>query len=118
MKRTALPLLAISTLGLASCLAAGAAPSSGTATPVPGTKGPVLKPGVRLLVGYKPLSVGHTACPEVLDWNNDGKKDLLVGTYNDGKVWLFLNKGTDAEPVFDKGEALQAGGREIKVGFG
>jgi hypothetical protein len=115
MKRSSLSMATLAVLGLA---AAGAAAGAAPATPAPASKLPILKPGARLMIGDKPISVGHTACPEVLDWNNDGKKDLLVGTFNDGKVMLFLNRGTDAAPVFDKGEALQAGGQELRVGFG
>jgi hypothetical protein len=79
---------------------------------------PLLKAGKQIEAGGKALTVGHTASPHVLDWNNDGKKDLLVGTFQDGKVMLFLNRGTDAAPEFDSGRALLAGGRAISVGFG
>jgi len=34
-----------------------------------------------------------------VDWNNDGKKDLVVGAY-DGKIHIFINEGTDTEPNF------------------
>ena len=38
-----------------------------------------------------------------MDWNNDGKKDLLLGKWQStaGQVRLYLNVGTDAAPVFD-----------------
>ena len=53
-----------------------------------------------------------------MDWNNDGKKDLLVGTFSGGNILLFLNRGTDAEPRFSGGEKLIAGGKEFTAGFG
>ena len=34
-----------------------------------------------------------------MDWNNDGKKDLLVGDSTPGRTHLFINEGTDAAPV-------------------
>ena len=40
------------------------------------------------------------AIPCVTDWNGDGKKDLLVGYQTAGKIEVFLNSGTDAQPVF------------------
>jgi WD40 repeat protein len=43
-----------------------------------------------------------------VDWNNDGKKDLIVGD-TDGKVRIYLNTGTDASPVFNGFTYLQAG---------
>jgi hypothetical protein len=46
--------------------------------------------------------------PRLVDWNGDGKKDLLVGVA-DGTVKIFLNIGSDNEPTFD-------GGTNIKVG--
>ncbi|MBN2270305.1 MAG: VCBS repeat-containing protein [Sedimentisphaerales bacterium] len=45
------------------------------------------------------IDVGSRATPCVVDWNNDGKKDLAVGEY-DAKIRLFINEGTDAEPDF------------------
>jgi hypothetical protein len=118
MKRTSIRSLTAGALSMAACVAVGATAGSESVSMAPSGKLPILKSAARVMVGNKPLTVGHTACPEVLDWNNDGKRDLLVGTFNDGKVMLFLNKGTDDAPVFGKGEALQAGGRELRVGFG
>ena len=65
----------------------------------------------------------HSYCydrvkPDVADWNNDGKRDLLVGMFSGGKVMLFLNTGTDTAPQFESGELLTAGGEEIHVGYG
>lgn len=47
-----------------------------------------------------------------MDWNNDGKKDLLSGDTK-GQVWLFLNTGTDKEPVLAEGIRVQADGKPI-----
>jgi hypothetical protein len=98
-------------------IAAGATAQVGIPSALPGTL-PILKAGAQIRVANKALSIGHTASPEVLDWNNDGKRDLLVGTFEAGKVMLFLNRGTDAAPKFDEGRVLEAGGKPISVGFG
>ena len=74
--------------------------------------------GILITDGTKPLIVGLTASPEVTDFNNDGKKDLLVGTFNAGAVHLFLNKGTDSKPVFDGSSKILAGEVALKVGSG
>ena len=79
---------------------------------------PSLQAGTIIKVGDNPISIGHTASPEVVDWNNDGKKDLLVGTFENGRIMLFLNQGTDEKPVFDGGEFLTAAADEINVGYG
>lgn len=46
--------------------------------------------------------------PRVLDWDLDGRKDLLVGRA-DGRIQWFQNVGTDAAPTFDAGTFLQVG---------
>ncbi len=50
----------------------------------------------------------------VADLNGDGRKDLLLGN-TEGRLLYYANQGTDAAPVFDAGEALQAEGTEIDL---
>jgi len=78
---------------------------------------PKLSAPVAIIDKEKQMWSGDTASPEVVDWNNDGKKDLLVGMFSEGKVMLFLNTGTDVDPKFKSGELLTAGGEEIHVEF-
>ena len=47
-----------------------------------------------------------------MDWNNDGKKDLISGDTK-GQVWIFLNTGTDKAPELAEGVRVQAGGIPI-----
>ena len=35
------------------------------------------------------------------DWNEDGKKDIITGS-DSGQVYVYLNNGTNKEPIFDK----------------
>jgi hypothetical protein len=60
------------------------------------------------------ISVGGRATPLVADWNNDGKKDLLVGDIN-GKISLYLNEGTDAAPDFRVRVYVQNSGADLVV---
>ncbi len=100
---------------------------------------PVFAPGEKLLAGGVPLRVygedrrcvsvnpsNPSICDEwtdecraagyarvdITDWNNDGKKDLLVA---DGRawLWLYLNTGSDAAPVLDAGTRVMANGKAI-----
>jgi len=54
----------------------------------------------------------------VVDWNNDGKKDLLLGTYSPAYVYLLLNIGTDASPTFEEGTKVKVGEEDIQAIMG
>jgi hypothetical protein len=66
--------------------------------------------------GGSNLNAGGTASPTVVDWNLDGKKDLIIGV-DMGDLHFFQNQGTDASPVFNGSVLLAAGGSTIDVGF-
>lgn len=62
--------------------------------------------------------MNYNSNPDINDWNEDGKKDLIVGeqTYispNTGTIRCYLNSGTNEAPVFDDYTVLQAGGNDI-----
>jgi hypothetical protein len=77
---------------------------------------PVFKRGKNIKVGGTVLDVGRYSVPSVCDWNNDGRKDLVVGQFWDGKVRLYINRGTDSCPVFTAFTFLEADGEVISVG--
>lgn len=75
--------------------------------------------GIMLEADGKPLDaqkLGHMV-PTVVDWNGDGKKDLIVGLFTGepGNVVLYTNIGTSAKPVFGKGSFMMANGQPIKL---
>jgi len=75
----------------------------------------------KILANGKEISgIGLSAC--VTDWNSDGKKDLLVGEKIEpvfladtlvGKIRVYLNTGTNSNPVFSNYTLLQADGITI-----
>jgi hypothetical protein len=73
----------------------------------------LLRPGQPVYAGAAQLAPGSYAIPCVADWNGDGRKDLIVGYQTAGKVALYLNAGSDANPVFSNHANLQAGGVDI-----
>jgi hypothetical protein len=80
---------------------------------------PELRPGFKVQadgVDIDDHTVGHFV-PTVVDWNGDGKKDLIVGSFtgDPGNVRLFINIGTEAEPKFGKATFLEANGQPIKL---
>ena len=61
-----------------------------------------------------PIGVGARAVPAVVDWNSDGKKDLLVGALG-GRIHIFINEGTDSAPVFNGENFAQEDGADLYV---
>ena len=74
---------------------------------------PALEEGIEILDDALPLNKGPYSVPAVCDWNNDGAKDLVVGQWNEGYIYLFLNQGTDLNPLFNDGILIEAGGVPI-----
>jgi hypothetical protein len=79
---------------------------------------PYLEEGVYIYDGSQPLSVDRHSTPTVVDWNNDGRKDLVIGQYTYGYIWLYLNQGTDLNPVFSGGSLIQSNGSPITTTYG
>jgi hypothetical protein len=82
---------------------------------------PVFDVGTFLTVGEadskESIHVGGRATPAVVDWNNDGRKDLVVGAL-DGKIRIFINEGTDTEPDFILESFVQENGANLIVPSG
>jgi len=58
------------------------------------------------------IDVGSLSVPLVDDWNEDGKKDLIVGS-DTGYIYLYLNTGTNAAPLFTNQTRIEADGGAI-----
>jgi len=58
--------------------------------------------------------VGDRAALDIVDWNNDGLRDLVVGGL-DGKVRLLLNQGSAAVPDFRTATLIQDGAADLAV---
>ena len=67
--------------------------------------------------GFVDTDIGHAA-PWVIDFDGDGKRDLLVGQFGDGKLKIFRNVGTDAAPKLGAFAWFQAGGADGAVPSG
>ena len=64
------------------------------------------------------LRVDAYSVPEVADWNADGLADLIVGEQfsgSQGKVRVYLNTSTNADPVYAAGFCVQAEGADLTV---
>jgi len=78
-----------------------------------------LLPPVRLEADGKPIdtAVGHAA-PFVADFDGDGVKDLLVGQFGDGILWIYRNVGSNAEPKLAAGVKFKDGKQDGRVPTG
>jgi len=89
--------------------------SSGTALRA---DAPVLEPGVYIYDGTLPIEVDRHSSPCVVDWNNDGAKDLVVGQFGYGHITLFVNRDSDVNPKFEGGEFIESNGTPITTSYG
>lgn len=69
-----------------------------------------------LVVGGIAIDIGSYSQPWVDDWNEDGLKDLLVGA-SDGRVYLYINVGTNENPRFSTTQWVTLGtGAQVDFG--
>jgi hypothetical protein len=61
-----------------------------------------------------PIDLGLHASPLVVDWDGDGKKDLLAGVYENHVVW-FRNEGTNRDRRLVYKGFIQADGVDLKL---
>jgi hypothetical protein len=78
-----------------------------------------LAPPVRLEAGGKPIDteIGHAA-PFVCDWDSDGVRDLLVGQFGGGVLWIFRSEGTNTQPKLAAGVKFKQGAKDGVVPSG
>ena len=80
---------------------------------------PELEQPVRIEAAGKPIDteIGHAA-PFVCDFDDDGVKDLLVGQFGSGILWIFHNEGTNSEPKLAAGVKFKDGKEDGRVPSG
>ena len=85
---------------------------------------PVFEPGEMLKfsdgTNLIPTGTQYYSVPCVVDWDGDGKKDLLGGYFYSGWVYQYTNVGSNSQPSFIHGNEtlLQADGTTISVAYG
>jgi hypothetical protein len=91
----------------------------GLSPPAAGGPSRELMPPVRLEAAGKPIdtAVGHAA-PFVGDFDGDGVRDLLVGQFGDGILWVYRNEGTNAAPKLAAGVQFKGGKADGRVPTG
>lgn len=81
---------------------------------------PVYDSAVAINANGVPINVGYggNASPFVVDWDGDGRQDLLLGQYDGGRIRFYPNTNTNFDPVFTTFSYLQADGTDISVSYG
>lgn len=96
--------------------ALGSVPAQNPAAPRPTGLAPPVRLAADGVVIDTP-SIGHAA-PFVGDFDGDGVRDLLVGQFDGGLLWIYKNIGTDAAPELAAGVKFQDGRKEGTVPTG
>jgi hypothetical protein len=65
----------------------------------------------------KDIKIERASTVFAVDWNGDGKLDLLIGDVQ-GRVHLMLNEGTASRYAFSKAQELTVDGKPIQVPHG
>lgn len=68
-----------------------------------------------IIANGSPINVVYNSAPQVVDWNEDGLLDLVIG--NDAspeRIRLYLNSGTPSSYVFTTYSVLMRGGSPIQ----
>jgi len=73
---------------------------------------PIVQPPVRLQEYGAHLSVGAKACPNVVDWDCDGRPDLVLGNAA-GQVLLACSAATDGDLAFSAPQPIVADDQPI-----
>ncbi|CAG7646971.1 hypothetical protein PAESOLCIP111_05284 [Paenibacillus solanacearum] len=81
-------------------------------------------------IAYTSWNTIQSPSIQLVDWDGDGKRDLLLGmvdrtgvtgnskqVYKYGSIWFFRNIGTDDAPAFASGRILQSGGVDINTPY-
>jgi hypothetical protein len=71
-----------------------------------------LTKGPDVTCGGVTINVSYNSAPCIVDWNEDGHQDMLLGN-QDGYVRLYLNDGGDSVPAFSSFSYIQSGGTNI-----
>ena len=79
---------------------------------------PMFETGEFLYDGAIVIDVGLFGSPFVYEWNGDGKKDLLVGQFDQGSIRFYENIGEHNDPVFNGFSFLQANSTTITLPYG
>ena len=72
------------------------------------------EPGEPLFCGGAPMRVAGFSTPIAVDWNNNGRLDIVCGDFL-GRIHVYLNSGQGRDPVFDKHFMIRIDGQPVRI---
>jgi hypothetical protein len=70
----------------------------------------------RVEAGGKPIDMELGSCaPYIMDFDGDGKFDLLLGQRGECKLRIFRNQGSNKDPKFSVSAYFKAGGVDASL---
>lgn len=85
----------------------------GTVSFFSGMAGGTLTEEPDIIANGATIDVGNNSAPHMIDWNEDGLLDLILGNET-GNIRIYLNSGTPSLYNFTTYTTLQAGGSAIR----
>jgi len=64
------------------------------------------------------IDAGYNSAPHVVDWNEDGLYDLVIGNDTSENLLLYINSGTPSSYLYTTYSAILVGGSPIKFSRG
>lgn len=61
------------------------------------------------------IDVGQRPTPCIVDWDNDGRRDLVIGDKGGGRLAIYRNEGTDTAPDYRTVSYVQEYGSDLVV---
>ena len=69
---------------------------------------------IKLTVDGEPILMESNASPAIVDLDNDGNNDLVVGDFS-GTMHFYRNEGSNTEPVYLDKRYLMSGKAKAKI---
>ena len=64
------------------------------------------------------IDVGYYGAPCMVDWDDDGLKDLVLGEFSLSKIRFYRNVNSNESPLFTSFSYIKSNGVDITLPYG